>query len=186
MVRLMRVGVDIDTWKLTLCAVSPEVVIFETAKIRVPGQSIFDALQGIPSSLSSAVSRMGVVIDEVYIERGRGQNRKGEYELGAIYGATTIAIRRLLANVHIETVTTGEWKKVVTAAVGIVTQKGVPGNANAPKALANEACRVILERRGFLPPIALSADELDAFGIVYSIDPDPLPAARPESKVAVS
>lgn len=161
-------------------------MIFETARIRTSGQSFFDALQGIPSGLSSAVARMGVVIDEVYIERGRGANRKGEYELGAVYGATVVALRRLLANVHIESVTTAEWKKAVTAAVGIETKAGVPGNGNAPKPVANEACRALLERRGFMPPIALSADELDAFGVVWSIDPDPLPAVHPRSKVAVS
>jgi hypothetical protein len=177
----VRVGIDIDTWKLTFCAVSEEVVLFEQAKIRAPGQSLFDALQGIAAALFTAVTRLGVEPDEVYIERGRGMHRKGEYELGAIYGATAVAVRRRLPNAHIETVTVAEWKKAVTAAIGIKTARGAPGNGNAPKPVANAACAAILQARGFtLEQLALlSADHLDAFGIVWSVGPQPEPGSIP-------
>lgn len=164
----MRVGIDIDTWKLTLCALSDEVVCFETAPIRTRGQTFFDAILGVQHGLSMALPRLGVVVDEVYIERGRGQHRAGEYELGAIYGATAVAVKRTLPDVHVQTVALHSWKKIVTAAVGVQTTKGVPGLGNAPKAICNAACRTLLRQRG-LDPSSLSPDELDAFGIVYSV-----------------
>lgn len=170
----MKLGVDIDTWKLTLCllvmpgrTLRPSVVEFQTAKIRERGGTLFDAIQGVAPALSLAVSRLSVAPEEVYIERGRGQHRKGEYELGAIYGATAVAVRRAVPNAHVETVPLSDWKKAVTAAVGITTVKGVPGNGNAPKPMANAACLEILQDLG-LSHGGLNADELDAFGIVWS------------------
>jgi hypothetical protein len=168
----VKLGIDIDTWKLTLCAldgpyVHPSVVAFETAKIRQRGDSFFDAIQGVAPALSLAVSRLPGTPEEVYIERGRGAHRAGEYELGAIYGATAVAVRRAIPNAHVETVPLHEWKKAVTAAVGITTKAGVPGNGNAKKPEANAACLEILQNLG-LTHGGLSADELDAFGIVWS------------------
>ena len=164
----MRMGVDLDTWKLTLCVIDADQIGFETCPLRERNHSLFDAIQGVAPSLSLAIDRLGAVPDEVYIERGRGQHRKGEYELGAIYGATAVAVRRIIPNAHVETVPLSDWKRAVTAAIGITTMKGVPGNGNAPKAVANEACRTILSRDGFEEPGRLSPDELDAFGIVWS------------------
>ncbi len=165
----MRVGIDLDTWKLTLCASGPDVVLFEQAKIRERGHSLFDAVQGIPSALAFAFSRLGVVVDEVYVERGRGMFRTADFELGAVWGATAIAVRRCLPDVHVETVEVHEWKKAVTAAVGLTTKKGVPGVGNTSKAVANRACLTLLHRRG-INGSGLSPDHLDAYGIVASVE----------------
>jgi hypothetical protein len=167
----VKLGIDTDTWKLTLCSISgweePEIVEWQTAPLRNRGDSLFDAIQGVASALSLAVSRLSSAPDEVYIERGRGQHRTADFELGAIYGATAVAVRRVLPNAFIETVPLHDWKKRVTAAVGITTVKGVPGNGNAPKAVANAACLEILQGLGITHG-GLSADQLDAFGIVWS------------------
>lgn len=166
----MRLGIDIDTWKLTLCVSGPTVVMFEQAPLRSKGQSLFDAIQGVAPSLGLALNRLGLErgIEEVYIERGFGMFRKADFDLGAIYGATAVACRRLMPNVHIETVEVREWKRAVTAAVGITTKRGQPGNANANKVVANSSCRTLLLTRGLRDVEKLSADHLDAFGIVFS------------------
>lgn len=166
---MTQLGIDIDTWKLTLCVLHPSLIAFETCTIRQRGQSLFDAIQGVAPALSLGIARLALVPDEVYIERGRGQHRKGEYELGAIYGATAVAVRRIIPNAHIETVPLPDWKRAVTAAIGITTAKGVPGNGNAPKDVANDACcQILVRERGFVAPNLLTPDELDAFGIAWS------------------
>ena len=151
------------------------MIAWETAKIRQRGDSFFTAIQGVAPALSLAVSRLPATPEEVYIERGRGMHRAGEYELGAIYGATAVAVRRAIPNAHVETVPLHEWKKAVTAAVGITTVKGVPGNGNAKKEISNAACLELLQALG-LTHGGLNADELDAFGIVYSQSLVPVPA----------
>lgn len=165
----MRLGIDIDTWKLTLCVSGPTVTMFDQAPLRVKGQTLFDAIQEVAPSMGMTLHRLGIdtQITHVYIERGFGMFRKADFDLGAVYGATAVAARRMLPNVHIETVEARAWKKVVTAACGIKTKAGVPGNANAPKALANECCRSLLALRGITSE-GLTPDHYDAFGIVYS------------------
>lgn len=182
----MRLGIDPDSWKLTLCLLGPtveepSVVAFETATIRTRGESLFDAIQGVAPTLALAISRLPAQPKHVYIERGRGMFRSADFELGAIYGATVVALRRSLPNASIKSVPLSDWKKAVTAAVGITTAKGVPGNGNAKKEVANAACLEILQDLG-LSHGGLSADELDAFGIVWS---QSSPGPRPRSKVAV-
>lgn len=163
----MKLGIDPDSWKLTLCSLGPNLIEWQTAPIRSRGESLFDAIQGVAPALSLAVSRLSERPEMVYIERGRGQHRSADFELGAIYGAVVVAIRRVLPNAHIEGVPLHEWKKAVTAEIGIVTMKGVPGNGNAPKEVANAACLEILQNLG-LSHGGLSADQLDAFGIVWA------------------
>jgi hypothetical protein len=171
----MRVGIDVDSWKLTACAYDGMIAKFEQEKIRQRGMDLFDAIQGVPAALAFIVARLGVEVEEVYIERGRGMFRTADFELGATYGATIIGIKRLLPNAHVASVTVAEWKKLVTGHTGIATKKGVPGNANAPKAVANESCRILLQRLGWTTTQAgdLSPDELDAFGIVWSVGQEP-------------
>ena len=165
----MKVGVDIDSWKLTACALGNGQPQFAQASLRQRGHGLFDAIQRVTFALGSMLDGFGPVT-EIHVERGRGMFRSADFELGAIYGATIIAARRVHPNAYLGTVTVQEWKKAVTAAVGITTGKGVPGNANATKEIANEACRKLLQVDGVTSEQAwaLSADELDAFGIVYS------------------
>lgn len=181
----MRVGIDLDTWKLTLCAIDapePSVVLFAQESLRKRGQSLFDAVQGIPFALSQAFAQLDVHVNQVYIERGRGMFRTADFELGAIWGATALAVRRQYPDVFVESVTVSEWKKLVTAHTGVVTKTGVPGNGNAPKALANESCVTLLGRLGIIDP-GLTPDHLDAFGIVWSAGRElPERAARPDSR----
>jgi hypothetical protein len=163
----VKLGIDPDSWKLTLCNLGPNLIEWQTAPLRSRGESLFDAIQTVAPALSLAVSRLSAPPDEVYIERGRGMFRTADFELGAIYGAVAVAVRRTLPNAHIETVPLSDWKKAVTAEVGIKTAKGIPGNANAKKEIANAACLEILQNLG-LSHDGLSADQLDAFGIVWS------------------
>ena len=97
----VKVGLDFDTWKVTICEVHGASVRFEQASIRGPGMSTLDAVTGIPREMLYAASRLGTRPAEIYIERGRGQNRKGEYEMGAIYGAVIVSVRQGVAgSVH--------------------------------------------------------------------------------------
>jgi hypothetical protein len=168
----MIVGVDIDTWKLTLCALAPRGPVWETATLRRrQGERLLDAIQATQAELPLAVAaleeRTGERPAEFYVERGRGQHRNADFDLGAIYGATIVALARACPGAHVSTMAVPEWKKLVTAAVGLATKRGEPGLGNVAKAVANDACRRLL-RLDVLAPEALSADELDAFGIAYA------------------
>jgi len=176
----MIVGVDIDTWKLTLCAVSESMVAWETATLRRRGESLLDAILGTQHAVPVAVTRLGIASAETdpteyHVERGRGQHRKADFDLGAIYGATCVALGRRTPDAHVASMDVPDWKRAVTAAVGIKTARGRPGNANVPKVVANEACRTLLRERG-LDPSRLSPDELDAFGIAYAASAVVVPA----------
>jgi len=182
-----RVGIDIDSWKLTLCGIEvteeTPLVEWQQKALRVKKQSLFDAIQGVMSALALAISEFDFEVQEVYIERGRGLFRTADFELGAIYGATIVGIKRLLPNAYVGSITTQKWKKLVTGHTGTFTKAGVPGNGNAPKAEANAACRELLGRMGFTVTDAgsLSPDHLDAFGIVWSVGKEP-PANRPKAQ----
>ena len=166
----MIVGVDIDAQKLTLCGVSDSLIVFQTARLRDRRtESLFDAIKAVPFALGMAVGELGQVPEEFYIERGRGAWRSADFELGAIYGAVAVALKRIVPDAYVTTITVQEWKKAVTAAVGIETKSGQPGNANATKEVANEACREILAERGMMRE-GLTPDMLDAFGIVYAVE----------------
>jgi hypothetical protein len=167
-------GIDIDTTKLTICAHRDATWTWATGKLRRDrGQgSWLDAVQAVQAALAMALEDADLthVAHEAYVERGWGANRNADYQLGAIFGATMVALPRCRPGIHVDVMTTHEWKRAVTAAVGIVTKGGRPGNANAPKETANSACRIILMEAGEDAERVnrLTPDELDSFGIAWT------------------
>ena len=167
------VGVDIDTWKLTLCAWNggsyrPR---FATAPLRRrSAESLLDAIRQTAAALARTVPLLQLERTvEFYVERGRGQHRTADFDLGAIYGSTVVALARVCPGAHVSDMEVPEWKRAVTAAVGMQTKRGVPGLGNVPKEVANDVCRRILV--DLLPQaerLELTADQLDAFGLVYA------------------
>lgn len=170
----MILGIDIDTRKLTLCAYSEDAVTWATGELRTgrAGQQYLDAAMGTILALAEALETLDPtrLLDEAYIERGWGANRVADFQLGVVFGATAIALRRMRPNLHVGVMTTHEWKRSVTAAIGVTTKRGQPGNANAPKEQANSACKIILMEAG--EPAdrvnALTPDQLDAYGIAWT------------------
>lgn len=171
-------GIDIDTRKLTLCLLADDGPRWATATLETHGSRSGTALQAVRSLQNALVSafahaRAGGIIEwprEAYVERGWGANRVADFQLGAIFGATVVALPHAVPGIHVDAMTTHEWKRAVTAAIGITTKRGQPGNANAPKEQANSACRILLIQAG--EPAervnALTPDELDAYGIAWT------------------
>ena len=167
------VGVDIDTWKVTLCALHPAGPAWQTAPLRRAGQSLLDAIRQTAFALPLACNRLDLRDDrirvEFHVERGRGQHRKADFDLGAIYGAVIVALARACPNSHIASMDIPEWKRAVTAAVGLTTKRGAPGLGNVSKDVANDACRRLLA--DVYPLYAeLGPDALDAFGVAYAAE----------------
>lgn len=166
----MIVGVDIDTFKLTLCWYGDGVLAWQTAELRKRGDGakLFGAILAIPGALARAIERAEVRPTEVYIERGFGASRKADFDLGAIYGATALAFGRVVPGVHVGPMAMTTWKKSLTAAAGMKTAKGDPGLGNCKKEVANSAARQVLMAEGCFPEQPLTPDQLDAFGIAYA------------------
>lgn len=170
----MILGIDIDTRKLTLCAYDGQEVAWATGELRTgrAGQQYLAAAQGVMLALAGGLEKADELrrVHEAYVERGWGANRVADFQLGVVFGATVNALSSVRPGCHVGTMTTHEWKRAVTAAVGVTTKRGVPGNGNAPKEQANSACRIILMEAG--EPAervnALTPDELDAFGIAWT------------------
>ena len=168
---MILAGVDADTTKLVVCLLSgeppaaPTDVNWLTAVLRDARGTFVHACQAAPSALALALA--GIRIDEAYVERAWGNERRSDFPLGAIFGATTIALANVSPGCHVEEMPAHQWKKTVTAAVGLTTKKGDPGLGNAPKPVANEACRRILRDHN-VDSVGLTPDQLDAFGIAYA------------------
>lgn len=167
------VGVDIDTWKVTLCALRPDdAPAWQTAPLRTRKHGLIDAIRATAFALPLAVARLDLLDEpgvEFHVERGRGMHRNADFDLGTIYGAVIVALGRACPGAHVATMALAEWKKAVTAAVGLTTKRGEPGLGMVKKEVANDACRRLLADR--YPLYAeLSADELDAFGLAYAAE----------------
>jgi len=168
----MILGCDISTTELTLCFLAENAIAWERAALRRDRSQgkWTDALGNVQAALSTALSDAPRPA-EAYIERGWGANRNADYQLGAIFGATYVALGKAVPGIHVEMMTTHQWKKIVTAKIGMTTKKGVPGLATATKDQANSACRILLMDELFLDAERvqrLSPDELDAFGVAYA------------------
>jgi Holliday junction resolvasome RuvABC endonuclease subunit len=166
------VGVDIDSFKLTLCLVEADGVLtaarWSTGALRTPAADALDAVANIPSALDLAVARLEAQggVNEAYVERAWGESRRSDYLLGAVFGATLVSIRRYLPGAHVGRLEVQEWKKAVTAEVGMTTKKGEPGIGNASKASVNYACQQILQRASL--EWERTPDEFDAFGVAFA------------------
>lgn len=164
----MILGIDIDTYKLTLCWWEPDVgqAQWRTARLREWGSaSALDAVRATPLGLANATMGMHAP-REVYVERGWGQNRRGEFELGAIFGATIVAIPRVYPGAHVDWMPTHIWKKAVTAQVGLTTKAGEPGVGNAAKDVTTAAVLAILGSHDIERNVTV--DECDAFGVAWA------------------
>lgn len=168
----MILGIDISTHALHLCFLHDNAVAWSKATLRASGGGWFAAVQGTTAGLAGALHEANDLRPrEAYIERGWGENRNADFLLGAMLGATAVALTKVLPGIHVEHMTTHEWKRAVTAEVGITTKGGKAGNANARKEQANSACRVILMERMYVDAERvnrLTPDELDAFGVAWT------------------
>lgn len=103
----------------------------------------------------------------VWIERGQGASRRSDWCMGAYFAAIYAACAGLPLG-GLNPLDAREWKRIVTATAGIgMVKDGTRGNANAPKAVANEACRGLLAL-GEVDPADWSSDDLDAFGVAFA------------------
>lgn len=168
-------GIDYDTYKATLALLSQglpvDAIQLQTANYREKKKSgdtfAIEALRQVYSALSQ--SSLLFDADAIAIERGRGMNRKGEWEMGAYFGAVMVVVARLRPEIPIAWIEVREWKREVTARAG--WRDGL-GNANAPKP---DAHRALLEIAPYLHPgltaedfEGLTPDELDAISIAWT------------------
>lgn len=175
----MIVGVDYDTYKATFCAVpldgSIRKATVATAHFRPASRSGEDAMltalhevgQGVLYGLKESGCMIGEEspVDVVWIERGFGMSRRADFALGCYFGAIYAACANL--GVIVNSLEAREWKRTVTKAAGIGLTKKGDGNANAPKDVANEACRALLAL-GEVDGTSWTPDELDAFGVAFT------------------
>lgn len=175
----MIVGIDLDSFKATICAVPFDggVPILVEARWREDRQT-GDALAHlgkVPVALRHARTeleqaspeRFAVEPNVWFVERGFGMSRRSDFILGAFTGA-------IMALLHADTgdpvnlMDLREWKSEVTEAAGVgITAKG-RGNGNAKKEVANEACRTLLSTLLELDAVDWTPDQLDAYGIAFT------------------
>lgn len=173
----LSIGIDYSTYAASLVslpidgpigAVRRRVVKFRPASrsgndemvatLAVVRNEIISGLAGLTTDLSTAV---------VWIERGYGASRRSDWAMGAYFAAIYAACSSLPLG-GLNPLDAREWKQIVTLSAGIgLVKDGTRGNANAPKEVANEACRGLLAL-GEVDAADWSADDLDAFGIAYA------------------
>lgn len=174
----MILGIDYDTYKATIVGIrlTPAALGFpveiEECRYRKKGltgdtESRLALQQVLPALRESALIRKA---DAIAVERGAGMNRKGEWEMGAFFGAITTAITALRPDVSLTWVEAREWKREVTALAG--WREG-QGNANAKKPEAHQALASITPLMGLgtfgVDDLArLSLDEKDALAIAWT------------------
>lgn len=171
------VGIDYSTYEASLVALpldgSIGAVRRRTAKFRPAKWSgddhmiaalanvhlaILTALAGLTNDFSTAV---------VWIERGQGASRRSDWSMGA-YFAAIYATCAALPLGGLNPLDAREWKRIVTQTAGIgLVQDGTRGNANAPKEVANAACRGLLQL-GEVDSADWTPDDLDAFGVAFA------------------
>jgi Holliday junction resolvasome RuvABC endonuclease subunit len=174
----MIVGVDVDSFKATLCAVPFDggTPILVQARFR-PDSKTGDALAylvKVPAAMRSAREllaeasphRFAVEPNVWFVERGFGASRHSDFIVGAFTGAIMASLAGITDD-PVNLMLAGEWKRDVTGASGIgLTTKGV-GNGNAKKEVANAACRELLETFLEVDSTDWTPDQLDAFGIAF-------------------
>lgn len=170
----MVVGIDYDSYKATLCALDfdDEKPRLQEARFRRKQDTGEDAavraLGTVEPTILNALALLGDSdrIEEcvVWIERGYGQNRVGDWVLGAYFGAIYCAVEPVA---FVNPLDLREWKRMVTAEAEFgLTTKG-KGNGNAKKPIANEATRMLLARVG-VDGSDWTPDQLDAYAIAWS------------------
>lgn len=180
----MIVGVDIDSYKATICAVpfSGGRPILTEARWRPDGKSgdALGVLGQVPAGMVRALTileydsdRFKVEPNVWFVERGFGASRRSDFIVGAFTGAVVATLTSLRAwppdvtNDPINLMDAAEWKREVTGVSGIgVTKKGT-GNGNVKKEIANDACRALL-LLDEIEPVDWTPDQLDAWGIAFA------------------
>jgi stage V sporulation protein SpoVS len=186
----LTLGVDIDSYAIHVCAIpgdgGPPTAV--THAIRKKGDSehqaignvayalaaslkdIRDARRGGPFLLPPGATLVEIpeAIEGVWIERGYGSSRRADFILGCIYGAVIVACGHVLPGVAVRPMKASDWKKQVTAVVGVRTKTGTAGNGNAPKAMANAACTEIWQNAWPLAIVPTDPNQLDAFGVALA------------------
>lgn len=171
----LTLGIDIDSYAIHVCAMpgdgGPPTVV--TRALRKKGDTEHQAIGSVNLALASAVNGIRETlplpgIGGVWIERGYGTSRKADFILGCIYGAVVVACGHVLPGIAVRPMPASQWKKQVTAVVGIRTKQGVAGNGNASKAMANAACTEIWKNAWPLAIIPTDPNQLDAFGVAIA------------------
>ena len=159
----MVCGIDFDTNAIYLCVyptvrdgIHPPQPALVPVALRSRGGDLREAIVAVPSALAFAIQRGNVVTGtDVYVERGTGRARTGDWPLGAIAGAIMATWPRLVQG-SARIVTTADWKKNL----------GAPGNCN--KQTANTYA-TLHWRAHFDTPPPTDHNHLDAYGIaVYA------------------
>lgn len=174
----MIVGIDFDTYKITLCALpheAPETALMAQIRLRKDRESgdahLWAALPGLFVGLRSSPTVMRILggADIVFVERGFGGSRRSDYTLGAVFGALLATLPLLVPHGRpVNPISLQEWKKIVTKDAGIgLTAKG-EGNGNAPKPVANAAVRALASEAWLVDVENWSEDVCDAYGIAYA------------------
>lgn len=160
-------GVDYDSYKATLCLLpfDGEKPLFAQPRFRKNHHSGADhawaALGRVLDEFRHEVVRATIVrASVIWIERGFGQSRRADFDLGAFYGAIRVGFQ-VTSTAPVNSMDLREWKRLVTSeAFG-------KGNGNAKKEVANQACRAIAAAAG-VDVVDWSPDMLDAYGICWA------------------
>lgn len=175
----MILGVDVDSFKATICAVPFDggTPILVQARFR-PDSKTGDSLMylvKVPAAIRSARAllaeasphRFAAEPNVWFVERGFGASRHSDFIVGAFTGAIMAALAGQSDDDIVNLMLAGEWKRDVTFMSGIGrTAKGA-GNGNAKKDVANAACRELLETLLEVDSTDWTPDQLDAFGIAF-------------------
>lgn len=156
----MLVGCDYDSHSIYLCALDPDdrdsVPQQISVQLRPASGDITQAIAAVPTALSMALGKLNVTKADLWVERGTGASRKGDWILGAICGAILATWPRVTYGSPARLITTAAWKQAV----------GAPGNCGKP--IANHFCT--LQWRSRYPDVHPPTDHnhLDAFGIAIA------------------
>lgn len=187
---MLTLGIDFDSYALHVCGLpddgGPPVV--QSEPIRKRGDDEHRAMMTVAQALAVATNKIGmqipvmsviggggtvvaqprVAISSVWIERGYGASRRADFVLGAIYGATFIAVAHVLPGVPARPMQARDWKRDLTGEMGITTKTGGRGNGNVKKEVANACARELWEREWPLAIIPTDPNQLDAFSIAWA------------------
>lgn len=171
----LTIGIDFDSYALHVCGLpddgGPPCEV--SASIRKRGDDEHRAFTMVASAFASATRHIrdttGIeAVSGVWIERGYGASRKADFVLGAIYGATFVAVGHVLPGVAARPLLAADWKRDVTGEMGITTKTGGRGNGNVKKEVANDCARQLWQREWPFTIVPTDPNLLDSFSIAWA------------------